>query len=108
MLSFDGHSICQLALTLANRVREQRLLRGWSREELSARAGVAVPTLRKFEDTGKISLERLLKLAAALEFLGDFDRLAIQPGPTRSLADFETIESARRRQRGRTLGKPVR
>ena len=108
MLSFDKPSPEHLAQGIASRVRELRLVRGWSRAELGARAGVAVPTLRRFEDTGMISLERLLKLGAALEFLTDFDRLAAPSEPTRSLADLDAIQSARRRQRGRTGGRDAR
>lgn len=108
MLSFEGHSIDEIAHRIAERIRNQRLLRGWSRAELSARSGVAVPTLRQFEDTGKISLARLLKLAAAMDILDEFGRLATTAEPTRSLADLETFALARRRQRGRTLGKDPR
>ena len=72
---------------------------------VGARAGVAVPTLRRFEVTGQISLERLLKLAAALDLLEDFDRVAAQSNPAETLGDVERSYAARTRQRGRTIGR---
>lgn len=105
MLSLNS-SLDQVAKHLAARIRGLRLRRGWSRAELGARAGVALPTLRKFEDTGKISLLRLLKLAAALDFLADVDRVAADPGVPGGLDEFEARDVARRRQRGRTLARP--
>jgi transcriptional regulator with XRE-family HTH domain len=103
MLSFTSPSPIELAARLAERIRDARLARGWSRSELSARSGVAVPTLRKFEDTGQISLERLLKLSGPLGLLPDFERIASAAHPVRSLADFEALDAEPRRQRGRTI-----
>lgn len=108
MLSFNKLSTETVAISLALRFRSQRLIRNWSRAELSARAGVAVPTLRRFEDSGKISLDRLLKLAAALDLLAEFDRLASDTMSTKTLADLASLHSAKERQRGRTLGKTRR
>ena len=106
MLSFQHQSAHSLARQLSARIRDLRLHHGWSRAELGARAGVAVPTLRRFEDTGQISLERLLKLASALDFVADFDHVAAYAKPNESLDDAERALFARTRKRGRTLGKP--
>ena len=46
-----------------------------SREELAERSGVSYSSIRKFESTGKISLESLLKLAQVLNRLEDFENL---------------------------------
>ena len=106
MLLFQKPSANRLARQLSTRIRDLRLRHGWSRAELGARAGVAVPTLRRFEDTGQISLERLLKLAAALDFVADFDHVAAYAKPNESLDNAERALSARTRKRGRTLGTP--
>jgi transcriptional regulator with XRE-family HTH domain len=103
MLSFIDSSPDGLARRFAERIRERRLARGWSRVELSARSGVAVPTLRKFEDTGQISFTRLLKLAGVLGLFADFEHVASSAAPARSLADLDVLHVVRRRQRGRTL-----
>lgn len=47
---------------LADNLRRRRLQTGLTQEGLSERSGVALPTLRKFEQKGVISLESFLKL----------------------------------------------
>ena len=48
--------------TLAQNVRERRLQMDLTQEGLAERSGVALSTLRKFEQTGIISLESFLKI----------------------------------------------
>jgi transcriptional regulator with XRE-family HTH domain len=62
---------------LRTRFRKRRLKLDLTQEGLAKRSGVALPTLRRFERTGQIALEALLKIALVLECLGDFDRIAI-------------------------------
>lgn len=49
---------------LAGHLRERRLALGLTQAGLSERSGVALATLRQFEQTGKISVESLFKLMA--------------------------------------------
>ena len=51
---------------LCQHLKAKRLHMGLTQKGLSARAGVPLPTLRKFEQTGLISLESFLKLLAIL------------------------------------------
>ena len=51
---------------LAASLRERRLALGLTQEGLSLRAGVPLPTLRKFEQRGVLSLEAFLKILMAL------------------------------------------
>jgi len=88
-----------ISRALAERVRARRLDRGWSRAELAARSGVAIETLKKFERTGQVSLERLVRLAIALGSHGEIATLFQQPMP-QSLEDLERPT----RKRGRTQG----
>ena len=46
------------------------------REELAQRSGIAVDTLKRFEQTGQVSLERLLKVAVVLDAVHEFSRQA--------------------------------
>ena len=46
-----------------------------TQEGLSARSGVPLATYRRFERTGKISLDGLLHIAYALDALNDFDQV---------------------------------
>ncbi|CAN5178947.1 hypothetical protein BH09GEM1_BH09GEM1_46610 [soil metagenome] len=107
MLSFSTSSVETVGGRLAERMRQRRLAEGWSRLELSARSGVALATLQKFEQTGKISLERLLRLAAALDVLRDFERLLAAGPSANSLAELEVAQAARGRVRGRTMSEPL-
>lgn len=85
---------------LATRVRAQRLYRGWSQQELAERSGVAFSTLRAFERTGNISLERLVNVANALGALDGFDGLFRLPA-ARSLEELDQPERRRGRRRSK-------
>lgn len=54
---------------LAEHVRARRLSMGLTQEGLSIRSGVSLPTLRKFEQKGLISLVSFLKLLMVLDGL---------------------------------------
>lgn len=106
MISLRRSSPTAVARQIAGRFKERRLSFGWSREELSRRSGVVVPTLRAFEDSGKISLERLLMLAFALNILDEFERIATTPAviPV-TLDQVLKVSEEKRRKRGKTLRK---
>lgn len=63
---------------LSRLLREHRIARNMTQAELAQRSGVSVAVLRKFEQTGKISLESFIKLTFVL---GLNERLvkALQP-----------------------------
>lgn len=90
-----------MARELADKLRALRLARQWKRDTLATRSGVSPASLKRFENTGKVSLENLLKLVQALGRLAEWDTL-LQPPPARSLAELEALEAAREapRQRG--------
>ena len=90
----------QVGVALAARARELRLERGWRQVTLARRSGVSLASLRRFEESGRVSLRNLLKLAFALNRLDDFDAL-LQPPRASSLAELEASEKKPRRQRGR-------
>ncbi len=86
--------------TLADRVKALRLARGWKQITLADRSGVSLASLRRFEESGRVSLQSLLRLAFALNRLDDFAAL-LQPPPASSLAELEAAEKRPARQRGR-------
>lgn len=90
----------QVSKTLADRVRVLRLARGWKQITLAKRSGVSLASLRRFEESDRVSLQSLLKLAFALNRLDDFDDL-LQPPPASSLAELEAAEKRPPRKRGR-------
>lgn len=83
----------------AGRIRAMRLQLNWSREELAQRAEINVYTLKHFERTGKISLERFLKLCDALNTLDEVSRL-LKPRQ-RVDVDKWVVSPSSKRQRGR-------
>lgn len=100
MLPFEIQSPREVARALARRVKVLRLERGWTQQETAERAGLALATYRRFERTGRISLERLLKLAVILDARGGFEHL-FAPAPARSLAELERRSHQPSRKRGK-------
>lgn len=90
----------KLEADLARRARELRLAKGWRQTTLAERSGVSLASLRRFEASGKVSLQSLLKIAFALGRLDDFDRI-LHPPPARSIDELEAAQESPRRQRGR-------
>jgi HTH-type transcriptional regulator / antitoxin HipB len=85
---------------LADRARALRLEKGWTRQTLASKAGVSAASLKRYETTGKGSIELVLKVAHSLARLDDF-KTVFEPPPARSIEDLETLTSATRRKRGR-------
>lgn len=77
-------------LEIASRVRDLRLNKGFSQEELALKAGIKPATYIYFERTGKISFERLVKVLMALGRADDLDGL-IKPITFEDLEKFKTI-----------------
>jgi len=85
MVSFISPSKAQIKI--AEYIREQRLQLNLTQEGLASRSGVPLPTLRKFEQKGIISLESLLKL---LMIVGSLDELVNALKPIKT--NYETID----------------
>lgn len=90
----------EIGRTLGRRIRELRLLQDWSRGTLAARAGVAPASLKRFENTGRASLDLVLRVALALGRLADFEGL-LTPPVVQTLAELERQARNRPRKRGR-------
>ena len=91
-----------VAQDLARRLRELRLRREWTQQELAERSGISTPTVKLFERTGQITLKRLLLMARSLDALAEFDQLFMPP-VAESLDELE--RQARRRARGKRRRK---
>jgi HTH-type transcriptional regulator / antitoxin HipB len=94
------HTPEEIERTLACRARDLRLLVGWKQATLAARSGVTLASLKRFERTGKASLESLLRICHALGRLEDFD-LVLRPPIARSLAELEARATKPLPKRGR-------
>ena len=78
MLSLISASKAQLKI--AENIRARRLSMELTQEGLAERSGVPLPTLRKFEQKGTISLESFLKL---LMVVGEVEELLNILKPTK-------------------------
>lgn len=65
----------EVIIALAQRHKLLRKKLGLSQKEMAERSGVSLGSLKRFENTGKISLEALLKLAHLIDRLKDFDSI---------------------------------
>lgn len=100
MVTITLSSPQEVAMQLAARAKAKRLALNFSQETLAERAGVSLGTLKKFERTGKISLESLLKIALVLEALDAFDHTFLPRKPETYLTLDELLKD-QPRKRGR-------
>lgn len=57
----------KLALEIAKRIRDRRLAAGWSKSQLSIKAGLSRSYVRKIEDEGvRVTVEKLFLISRAL------------------------------------------
>lgn len=83
---------------LAERARALRLAADLTQEGLAERAGVSLGSLKRFERTGAVSLDSLIRIALALGATDGFDGL-FAPRPFRTLD--EVLATPQKRVRGR-------
>jgi len=90
----------EMGKSLADRAKALRLTEGWTRGTLAQRAGVSAASLKRFETTGKASLELVLKVAHVLARLEEFRKL-LQPPAARSIEELERHAARPIPKRGR-------
>jgi transcriptional regulator with XRE-family HTH domain len=99
ILSVKEESPQEVAMQVARRVKTRRLEMNLTQEGFAVRAGLKLPTYRRFEHTGEISFKGLLQIAFAMNSLRDFDMLFVQR-QYQSL-DEVLLEQVSDRKRGR-------
>ena len=65
----------EVAMELAEKEKAKRKYKKLTQQQLADRSGVSLGSLKRFEQTGEISLTSLLKLAFVLDSLKDFEGL---------------------------------
>ena len=90
----------EMADAIKKNMREQRLILNLTQKTLSERSGVSFGVIKKFERTGKISLESLLKLALALGCLENFSHL-FKAIPKEQALSLDDMLNQKHRKRGR-------
>ena len=84
---------------LAEYARAKRLEMGLTQEGLANRSGVSLPTLRKFEQKGVISLESYLKLQMVLGQLENIVE-AVKPQQTQFSSIDEVLAEPKKPKKG--------
>jgi len=100
MLAVNILSSNDLLETIKINFKERRLDKNITQEGLASRSGVSLGSVKRFEQTGQISLESLLKIALVLECLDQFNEL----GKKENLQYHsirELVDSDKKRKRGK-------
>lgn len=71
---------------LADNHKKLRKQQGYTQTDLAERSGVSLGSLKRFEQTGQVSLANLLRLAHVLGRLSDFEKIF------HSAADMKEVE----------------
>lgn len=71
----DIYTVPKCRVNLVNRFIKRRKEHKLTQKELALKAKVSYGSLKRFEQSGEISLTNLLLLADALDYLKDFDNL---------------------------------
>ena len=82
----------------AQRAKALRLEQNITQQELADKVGIAVGTVKRFEKTGEVQFNHLLRIALVLGRLDDFKTLFEPENVPASLYDFK---AAKVRQRAR-------
>ena len=69
----------EVSMELAEKAKEKRKYMKLTQQQLADRSGVSLGSLKRFEQTGEISLSSLLKIAGVLDSLKEFDGLFEKP-----------------------------
>ncbi|WP_417822768.1 helix-turn-helix domain-containing protein [Thalassospira lucentensis] len=102
VISLESFSPEQSARNVGVAAKQLRLSRNLTRKDLASRAGVPVPTLRKFEDTGLAPFLTVMRLAHALSrdaVLGEI--FAPADNLPNSIDEMLETENTKPRQRAR-------
>jgi len=90
----------EVATHIAHKMQAKRLSFNFSQKTLSDRSGVSFGVIKKFERTGKISLESFLKLALVLDFLKKLKELFDEPA-SETFKSLDELLKDNTRKRGR-------
>ena len=85
-----------------DRLKQRRLALNLTQAGVAKRSGVTLGSLKRFERTGLIAFDSLLKLALVLDCLDDFDGLAADaPQSIGGRPLDEILAASRKRKKGR-------
>jgi transcriptional regulator with XRE-family HTH domain len=100
MMSHFMMTPTDMATHIAKQMQIKRLSLNLSQKTLSERSGVSFGVVKKFERTGLISLQSLLKLALVLNSFDEFNDL-FKPTPPEQFTSLDKLLKETSRKRGR-------
>lgn len=68
-----------ILVLIAQNVVALRKEKGWTQQELSEKSDVSYGSIKRFETSGQISLESLLKIVESLRRLSEFENILLPP-----------------------------
>lgn len=68
-----------VSIELADKAKKKRKYMKLTQMQLAQRSGVSLGSVKRFEQTGEISLASMLKIAMVLDSLKDFDQVFEKP-----------------------------
>ena len=83
-----------VASDIAREFRQRRIEKNLTRSQIAEKAGVALPSVARFEQKGLISLQSLIKLAMALGYTSEMRHIFSE----RKYATMEELEQIKRNQ----------
>lgn len=98
MISIDMSTPQEVAKKVAKGAQAKRLSLNLSQQTLSEKSGVSYGVLKKFERTGRVSLESLLKLALTLGSLIDFEYIFMPSRPAEASSLDELMQDTKRKR----------
>ncbi len=87
MLAINISTPKSIMQNLKDRFKQKRLSLNLTQEGLANKSGVSLGSVKRFESSGEISLESLLKIALVLNCLDDFKNIA-----NKKDEEYETME----------------
>merc|ERR1711941_140663 len=88
MLNINIETPFSIMEVLKDNFKQKRLSFNLTQEGLSKKSDVSLGSLKRFENSGQISLESLLKLALVLECLEEFKNIATIKNEIHSMDDL--------------------
>ena len=76
MLAINISTPNSIMQNLKDKFKQKRLSLNLTQEGLSTKSGVSLGSIKRFESSGEISFESLLKIALVLNCLDDFKNIA--------------------------------
>ena len=68
-----------ILIVIAKNIATLRKEQGWTQQDLAEKSDVSYGSIKRFEQSGKISFESLLKIVESLKRLSEFENILLLP-----------------------------